>query len=94
MCIVCVTFVLSRCFILRQLLVKMFHLLARKVVFVCVYIFQQFLVKMFHVLAVSCQDIHFSVRKVVFYSLYMCIVFHAVKMFSRSVGTRFSPRVR
>ena len=34
-----------------------------------------------HVLAVSCQDIHFSVRKVMFYSLCICIVFHAVKMF-------------
>ena len=36
MCIVCATFVLSRCCIFRQLLVKMFHLSARKVVFVCV----------------------------------------------------------
>ena len=36
MCIVCATFVLSRCCIFRQLFVKMFHLSARKVVFVCV----------------------------------------------------------
>ena len=98
MCIVCATFMLSRCSIFRQLLVKMFRLSARTVVcmlYVCVCtcivcatfmlprcsIFRHFLVKMFHVLAISCQDIHFSVRKVVFHSLCMCIVFHVVKMF-------------
>ena len=73
MCIVCATFVLSRCCIFWQLLVKMFHLSARKVAYVCVCAcalcvqlsccqdvpsFGSFSSRC-HVLAVSCQDTHF-----------------------------------
>ena len=71
--------------------VKMFHLSARTVVcmYVCVHVhcvWNFHVVKMFHLSAVSCKNVpcfgnFLSVRKVVFHSLCMCIVFHAVKMF-------------
>ena len=96
LCIVCATFVLSRCCIFRQLLVKMFHLSARKVVFVCV-----------HACALCvqlscCQDVasfgSFSSRCSIFrrgkLCLYVCVHVHcvcnfrAVKMLHLSAASR------
>ena len=80
LCIVCSTFVLSRCCIFRQLLVKMFHLLVRKVVcmFVCVHVhcvFNFCAVKMLHLSAASCQDVpSFGEESCVCMCACMCIV--------------------
>ena len=92
----CATFVLSRCCIFRQLLVKMFHLSARKVVFVCV------CECALCVQLSCCQDVasfgSFSSRCSIFrrgkLCLYVCVNVHcvcnfrAVKMLHLSAASR------
>ena len=95
-CIVCATFMLSRCCIFRQLLVKMFHLSTRKVVFVCVRACA------LCVQLSCCQDVasfgSFSSRCSIFWRgklcLYVCVHVHcvcnfrAVKMLHLSAASR------